>query len=135
MIPEADGLPGAEGMGSLMTVIVKVCSRDADELSVTLYSTVDVPTLVGVPLTVRLDAVNDSPAGRLSSTLCLYGAFPPFARGSVNDVETSFVSVRLGGTGRDRGVGRAVVVPYRLEDQSEYLFVPLLVRTARTSNS
>ena len=87
-------------MGSLMTVMVKVCSRDADELSVTLYSTVDVPTLVGVPLTVRLDAVNDSPVGR-PLALCAYGAFPPFARGSVNDVRTPFVSVRSDGSGRD----------------------------------
>ena len=121
-------------MGSLMTVIVNVWVfvTFGEELSVTLYLTVDVPTEVGSPLTVRLDAVNDNPAGRSPSlTLCVYGALPPLARGSVNDVDTLFVSVRSDGSGRVRGVGRAVVVPYRLGDQPE---MPVLL-VARISNS
>ena len=124
------GLPGAESTGSSMTVIVNVWVRDVDDLSVTLYVTVDVPRVVGVPLTVLLDAVNDSPAGR-PLTLYVYGAFPPFATGSVNDVRTPFVSVRSAGSGRVRLGGRAVVVPYRMGDQSESP-APLPARTSNT---
>ena len=101
-----------------------------EALSVTLYVTVDVPVADGVPLTVRVDAVNDSPAGR-PLTLYEYGAVPPRAEGSVNDVDTSFVSVRSDGSGRLKGSGAAVVVAYRLGDQAES---PEAL-PARTSNS
>ena len=117
MVSVTDGLPGAEGTGDAVTVIVNVFLIDADALSVTMYLTVDVPMADGLPLTVRLDAVNDNPAGR-PFTSYLYGAVPPNADGSVNDVNTPFVSVRFDRFWRLRGVG-AVVVPYRMRDHED----------------
>ena len=125
-----NGRPGREGTGEAVTVIVNVLLSDADALSVTVYVTVHVPRAVGVPLTVRFDAVNDSPAGR-PLTLYVYGGVPPLAKGSVNDVCTSFVNVQFCRSGRVKEGGVAMVVAYRLGDQPES---PALL-PARTWNS
>ena len=76
------------------TLISNVRLSDFEAESVALYVTLDVPVLVGVPLTLRVDAVNDIPDGR-PETVYVYGSSPPLAAGSTAERDSLTVPVRL----------------------------------------